>query len=169
MSPRDQRRRKFSDVGFMLGGRCGSLAVGASPGDAYTDGGLGDGPWGWLSAPTGPRRQPPEKISGTIAIMSSAWYNLSMFGSLRAREAAEFTLRHSLFNIPLACLLYPSFTCCGLIISILAHFATEIPIFSAQFPASKPWFLLLPQFRNLLPKNRKLLWNLTKHRNTKMI
>ena len=30
--------------GFTLGGRCGSLAVGASPVDAYTDGGRGDGP-----------------------------------------------------------------------------------------------------------------------------
>ena len=35
---------KFSGVGFTLGGRCGSLAVGASPVDAYTDGGRGDGP-----------------------------------------------------------------------------------------------------------------------------
>ena len=38
------RSRKFSGAGFMLGGRCGSLAVGASPVDAYTDGGRGDGP-----------------------------------------------------------------------------------------------------------------------------
>jgi len=44
MPPRGQRCRKSSDVGFMLGGRCGSLAVGASPRDAYTDGGRGDGP-----------------------------------------------------------------------------------------------------------------------------
>ena len=36
--------RKFFGVGFMLGSRCGSLAVGASPVDAYTDGGRGDGP-----------------------------------------------------------------------------------------------------------------------------
>ena len=36
--------RKFFGVGFLLGSRCGSLAVGASPVDAYTDGGRGDGP-----------------------------------------------------------------------------------------------------------------------------
>ena len=35
--------------------------TGASPVDAYTDGGRGDGPYGWLSTPTGPRRQPPEE------------------------------------------------------------------------------------------------------------
>ena len=39
-----RRSRKFSGVGFTLGGRCGSLAVGASPVVAYTDGGRGDGP-----------------------------------------------------------------------------------------------------------------------------
>ena len=36
--------RKFFGVGFMLGSRCGSLAVGARPVDAYIDGGRGDGP-----------------------------------------------------------------------------------------------------------------------------
>ena len=36
--------RKFFGVGFMLGSRCGSLAVGTSPVDAYTDGVRGDGP-----------------------------------------------------------------------------------------------------------------------------
>ena len=39
--PSKGRSRKFSGAGFTLGGRCGSLAVGASPVDAYTDGGRG--------------------------------------------------------------------------------------------------------------------------------
>lgn len=36
--------REFFGVGFMLGSRCGSLAVGTSTVDAYTDAGRGDSP-----------------------------------------------------------------------------------------------------------------------------
>ena len=49
-----QRSRKFSGEGFTSGGRCGSLSVGASPVDTYTDGGQGDG----LKA--GYPRRPPD-------------------------------------------------------------------------------------------------------------